>query len=78
MFASIIAAISGGFKALAAFFGWKAQRDLLNAGRASANADALTRKDKANAKALAAREAVRGDLARDPGRVLDDDGFRRD
>ena len=77
MFSSIITAISGAFKAFAAFFGWKSQRDLLNAGRASANADALTRKDKANAKAQAAREAVRGDLARNPGGVMQPDEFER-
>lgn len=71
------AMVAGASKALAVFFGWKSQQDLLNAGRASEKADALTRKDEADAKALAAREAVRGDLARDPGSVMQPDEFQR-
>lgn len=78
MFASILTILAGAFKALASFFGWKSQKDLLNAGRASANADALKQQVKADAQAEKAREAVRGDLARNPADGLSDDGFRRD
>ena len=77
MFSSIIAAISGAFKAFAAFFGWKSQRDLLNAGRASANADALKSQVQADAKAETAREAVRAaSLRGEHGGVPDE--FQRD
>lgn len=83
--ASILAALNAAFamvagasKALAAFFGWKSQKDLLNAGRASEKADALQAKDKADEKALQAREAVRGDLALHPDSVMQPDEFTRD
>lgn len=76
--ASILTALAAAFQAVASFFGWKGQKDLLNAGRASATADALQKKDEANAQALQAREAVRGDLALHPDSIMQSDEFRRD
>jgi hypothetical protein len=72
-----LGAIAGASKALASFFGWKSQKDLIAAGKATANAEALQQKDKADAKALAAREAVRGDIAREPDSVMQPDEFQR-
>ena len=75
MFA-VIEIIAGAFKALAAFFGWKSQRDLLKAGEAQAVAAATKEQEDAEAKALAARESARRDA--ELGGMSDDDGFRRD
>jgi hypothetical protein len=50
----------------------------MDAGTAQAIAKGLTDANDAIARANAARDLVRADLARDPDSVLSDDGFRRD
>jgi hypothetical protein len=72
-----LGAIAGASKALASFFGWKSQQDLLNAGKASANADALKAQVQADAKAETAREAVRSASLRNAHDSLPDE-FQRD
>lgn len=53
-------------------------RQWMDAGTAQAIAKGLTDANDAIARAAAARDLVRADLARDPSGVLSDDGFRRD
>lgn len=65
-------------KLLGAFTGWLHDRTLLSAGQAQQVAAELKGQSDALTKALAAREAVRADIARNPAGVSDDDGFRRD
>lgn len=50
----------------------------MDAGTASAVAKGLQDANDAIARASAARDLVRADLARDPDSVMRDDGFRRD
>ena len=50
----------------------------MDAGTAQAIAKGLTDANDAIARATAARDLVRADLARDQSGVLSDDGFRRD
>lgn len=53
-------------------------RKWMDAGTAQAIAKGLTDANDAIARATAARDLVRADLARNPDSVLSDDGFRRD
>jgi hypothetical protein len=53
-------------------------RQWMDAGTAQAIAKGLQDATDAIARANAARDLVRADLARDPSGVLSDDGFRRD
>lgn len=50
----------------------------MDAGTAQAVAKGLQDANDAIARANAARELVRSDLARNPDSILSDDGFRRD
>lgn len=50
----------------------------MDAGTAQAVAKGLQDANDAIARASAARDLVRADLARDPDSVMRDDGFRRD
>lgn len=50
----------------------------MDAGTAQAVAKGLQDANDAIARASAARDLVRADLARDPDSVMHDDGFRRD
>jgi hypothetical protein len=50
----------------------------MDAGTAAVVAKGLQDANDAIARANAARELVRADLARDPDSILSDDGFRRD
>ncbi len=51
---------------------------LADAGRVQAELEALRKQVQDAQIAVAAREAIRADVARDPGRVPDDDPFLRD
>lgn len=53
-------------------------RKWMDAGTAQAIAKGLTDANDAIARATAARDLVRADIARDPSGVMRDDGFRRD
>lgn len=65
-------------KLLGAFTGWLHDKQLINAGQATQVAAELGKQHEILTKAIAAREAVRADIAKHPDRVRDDDGFRRD
>jgi len=54
------------------------RRQLVDAGRAQQQLDAIKGQIDATKIALAARETVRADSARNPDRLPDDDPFRRD
>jgi len=76
---STILNLIGGLTRLAvsliAFF---ERRQLVDAGRARQQLDAIKGQIDATKIALAARETVRADIARNPDRLPDDDPFRRD
>ncbi len=65
-------------KLLGAFTGWLHDRQMINAGQSKQIAAEMEAQHEILTKAIAAREAVRADLSRNPGHVPDDDGFRRD
>ena len=54
------------------------RRQLVDAGRARQQLDAIKGQIDATKIALAARETVRADIDRNPERLPDDDPFRRD
>ena len=54
------------------------RRQLVDAGRAQQQLDAIKDRIDATKIAVAARETVRANLARHPDRLPDDDPFRRD
>ena len=54
------------------------RRQLVDAGRARQQLDAIKGQIDATKIALAARETVRADIDRNPDRLPDDDPFRRD
>jgi hypothetical protein len=70
--------ISGLFWAAGKLFEWLYARRLVDAGRVQAELEALRKQVQDAQIAVAAREAVRADIARNPVRVPDDDPFLRD
>lgn len=64
-------------KLLGAFAGWLHDRQMISAGQAQQVAAELKGQSDALTKALAAREAVRADIAHNPDGVRSDDGFKR-
>lgn len=62
---------------LGGFVGWLHDRQMISAGQASQVATEMKAQTDALNKALAAREAVRADIAVRPDRLRDDDGFKR-
>lgn len=73
-----LALILGLVKLVGAFTNWLHDKQLLDAGQSKQVASELEKQHEILTKAIAAREAVRADLSRNPGHVPDDDGFRRD
>ena len=75
-------AVIGVFSALLAIIrliaDYAVSQKWMDAGTALAIAKGLQDANDAIARAQAARDLVRADLARDPDGVLSDDGFRRD
>lgn len=65
-------------KLLGAFTGWLHDKQLIDAGQSKQIAAELGKQHEILTKAIAAREAVRADIAKHPERVRDDDGFGRD
>ena len=65
-------------KLLGAFTGWLHDKQLIDAGQSKQIAAEMEKQHGILTKAIAAREAVRADLAKHPDRVPDDDRFRRD
>ncbi len=70
--------ISGLFWAAGKLFEWLYARQLVDAGRVQAELEALRKQVQHAQIAVAAREVVRADVARNPDRVSDDDPFLRD
>jgi len=78
MIVKILTAIGGLFWAAGKLFEWLYARQLVDAGRVQAELEALRKQVQDAQIAVAAREAVRADVARNPDRVPDDDPFLRD
>lgn len=72
-----LALILSAVKLLGAITSWMHDRQMVSAGQAEQIAAELKGQSDALTKALAAREAVRADIARNPDRLRDDDGFKR-
>lgn len=78
MISYALSIISGLFWAAGKLFEWLYARQLVDAGRVQAELEALRKQVQDAQIAVAAREAVRADVVRDPDRVPDDDPFLRD
>lgn len=78
MISYALSIISGLFWAAGKLFEWLYARQLVDAGRTQAELEALRKQVQDAQIAVAAREAVRADVSRDPDRVPDDDPFLRD
>ena len=78
MVATILTLISGLFTAAGKLFEWLYARQMVDAGITQQKLSDLAQQVKDAQIALAAREAARAAAVNDPGRVSDDDGFRRD
>ena len=79
MIVAILTAISGLFTAAGKLFEWLYARQLVDAGRVQEKLDALNNQVRDAQIAVAAREAVRDAVARDPNWLPDDnDPFNRD
>lgn len=65
-------------KLVGVFVGWLHDKQMIDAGQSKQVAKELESQHEILTKAIAAREAVRADLAKHPERMPDDDGFRRD
>lgn len=72
--ASILLALVKATGALATYFH---DQKLISSGQAIEAESALRGQADALKKAMDAREAVHSDLARNPGNVMQDDGFKR-
>lgn len=78
MISYALSIISGLFWAAGKLFEWLYARQLVDAGKTQAELEALRKQVQDAQIAVAARETVRADVARDPDRVPDDDPFLRD
>ena len=78
MITIILSLISSLFTAAGRLFDWLYAQKLVDAGRTQQQLEDLKAQINAAQIAIAAREAVRADVARDPVRVPDDDPFLRD
>lgn len=77
MISAIISLISGLFLAAGKLFDWLYANRLVDAGRTARELESLKEQVNAAQKAVEARIAVERNLAANPDRVRDDDGFRR-
>ena len=78
MTASTIISIISAVLAIARWLvGYAEQKKWMEAGAAEATLKGLQDADEAIKVANSAREAVRSELARDPAKLRDDDGFKR-
>jgi hypothetical protein len=78
MVANILSALIGFFAFTGKLFEWLYARQLADAGATKEKLSELSKHVKDAEIAVAAREAARSAAISDPGRVSDDDGFRRD
>lgn len=78
MVASLLSLVSGLIAIAGKIFEWLYARQLVDVGRTQQKLEDLSAQVKGAQVAVAAREAVRAAIAREPDSVSDDDGFRRD
>ena len=78
MISYALSIISSLFWAAGKLFELLYARQLVDAGKVEAELEALRKQVQDAQIAVAAREAIRADVARDPVRVPDDDPFLRD
>ncbi len=78
MISYALSIISSLFWAAGKLFELLYARQLVDAGKVQAELEALRKQVQDAQIAVAAREAIRADVARDPVRVPDDDPFLRD
>lgn len=78
MISYALSIISGLFWAAGKLFEWLYARQLVDAGKTQAELESLRKQVQDAQIAVAAREAVRADVARNPDGVPDDDPFLRD
>lgn len=78
MIVTIISLLSALFSAAGKLFDWLYAVRLADAGRVAERLEALRKQVQDAQIAVAAREAIRADVARDPDRVPNDDPFLRD
>lgn len=72
-----LALVLAAVKLLGSLTSWLHDRQMISAGQAEQVAAELKGQSDALSKALAAREAVRADIARNPDGLRSDDGFKR-
>lgn len=75
---TILSLLSSIASVLVKFMGWLHDQKLVESGKAQQKLDALKGQIHDEQVAIAAREAVRANLAANPDGVSDDDPFRRD
>lgn len=75
---AIIGVVSALLSIIKLIADYAVSRKWMDAGTAQAIAKGLQDANDAIARANAARDLVRADIARDPSGVMRDDGFRRD
>ena len=75
---ALISTLAALFSAVGKLFEWLYARDLVNAGKVQEQLDALRQQVKAAQIAVAAREAIRANVAANPDSVPNDDPFLRD
>ena len=73
-----LALILGLVKLVGAFTNWLHDKQMIDAGQSKQIAAEMEKQHGILTKAIAAREAVRDNLARHPDKLRDDDGFRID
>ena len=78
MIVTIIGLLSSLFSVAGKLFDWLYAVRLADAGRVAERLEALRKQVQDAQIAVAAREAIRADIARNPDRVPDDDPFLRD
>jgi hypothetical protein len=73
-----LSAIAATISLVSAIVGWLERSKQIDAALSAAILKSLREADESIAKAEAARAAVRDDIKRNPDKLHDDDGFRRD
>lgn len=77
MISALISFIGGLFQVAGKIFDWLYAKRLVDAGRTAQQLDSLKEQVEAAKNAVQKRIDIERDLAADPDRVRDDDGFRR-
>lgn len=77
MISALISFIGGLFQVAGKIFDWLYAKRLVDAGRTAQQLESLKEQVEAAKNAVQKRIDIERDLAADPDRVRDDDGFRR-